>query len=82
TSSINTLVNSLEDSKQRQAQLVADAGHELKTPLTSMRTNIELLMMLYNSGREDQISKEDRADLERDVLAQMEEMSILIGDLV
>ena len=82
TASINTLINSLEDSKQRQAQLVADAGHELKTPLTSMRTNIELLMMLYNSGREDQISKEDRADLERDVLAQMEEMSILIGDLV
>lgn len=82
TSSINALVRSLEESKKRQAQLVADAGHELKTPLTSMRTNIELLMMLHNSGRQDQISAEDRADLERDVLAQMEEMSILIGDLV
>lgn len=82
TSSINSLVRSLEESKKRQAQLVADAGHELKTPLTSMRTNIELLMMLHNSGRQDQISAEDRADLERDVLAQMEEMSILIGDLV
>lgn len=82
TSSINSLVSSLEESKKRQAQLVADAGHELKTPLTSMRTNIELLMMLHNSGRQDQISLEDRADLERDVLAQMEEMSVLIGDLV
>lgn len=82
TSSMNEMIASLEESKTRQSQLVADAGHELKTPLTSMRTNIELLMMLYNTGQQHQISAEDRADLERDVLAQMEEMSILIGDLV
>lgn len=82
TTSVNTMIATLEDSKTRQAQLVADAGHELKTPLTSMRTNIELLMMLYNSGQQDQISEQDRKDLERDVMAQMEEMSILIGDLV
>lgn len=82
TSSVNTMIRTLEESKTQQAQLVADASHELKTPLTSMRTNIELLMMLYNSGQQDQISAQDRADLERDVLAQMEEMSILIGDLV
>lgn len=80
--SVNSMISTLEESKTRQAQLVADASHELKTPLTSMRTNIELLMMLYNSGQQDQISAQDRADLERDVLAQMEEMSILIGDLV
>lgn len=82
TTSVNKMIATLEDSKTRQAQLVADAGHELKTPLTSMRTNIELLMMLHNSGRQDQISEQDRNDLERDVMAQMEEMSILIGDLV
>ena len=82
TTSVNKMISTLEDSKTRQAQLVADAGHELKTPLTSMRTNIELLMMLYNSGQQDQISEQDRKDLERDVMAQMEEMSILIGDLV
>lgn len=82
TTSVNKMIATLEDSKMRQAQLVADAGHELKTPLTSMRTNIELLMMLYNSGQQDQISEQDRKDLERDVMAQMEEMSILIGDLV
>lgn len=82
TTSVNTMISTLEDSKTRQAQLVADAGHELKTPLTSMRTNIELLMMLYNTGQQDQISEQDRKDLERDVMAQMEEISILIGDLV
>lgn len=82
TESFNEMLGALQESRVRQARLVADAGHELKTPLTSMRTNIELLMMLYRTGQQDQISEQDRQDLERDVLAQMEEMSTLIGDLV
>lgn len=82
SSSFNQMMTTLQDSRTRQAQLVADAGHELKTPLTSMRTNIELLMMVTSAGNEHRISAEDRADLERDVLAQMEEMSELITDLV
>ena len=76
------MMTTLQESRTRQAQLVADAGHELKTPLTSMRTNIELLMMVTSAGAGQGISAEDRADLERDVLAQMEEMSALITDLV
>lgn len=82
TVSMNEMMASLQESRIRQTQLVADAGHELRTPLTSMRTNIELLMMLYQAGKESEISDEDRRDLESDVLAQMEEMSTLIGDLV
>ena len=80
--SFNRMIQTLQDSRTRQTQLVADAGHELKTPLTSMRTNIELFMMMYKSGHQDMISPEERENLERDVLAQMEEMSTLIGDLV
>ncbi|WP_257158883.1 sensor histidine kinase [Corynebacterium cystitidis] len=82
TTSFNEMLGAQQESRVRQTRLVADAGHELKTPLTSMRTNIELLMMLYRSDQQDQISEGDRRDLERDVLAQMEEMSTLIGDLV
>lgn len=82
SASYNDMLRTIQDSRTRQAQLVADAGHELKTPLTSMRTNIELLNMLYSSGRQDQISQEDLADLQHDVIAQMEEMSSLITDLV
>lgn len=80
--SFNQMMTTLQESRTREAQLVADAGHELKTPLTSMRTNIELLMMVSSAGNENAISAQDRADLERDVLAQMEEMSALITDLV
>lgn len=82
TRSFNTMLAALQESRTRQAQLVTDAGHELKTPLTSMRTNIELLMMMNQPGASTVLSAEDRADLERDVIAQMEEMSELIGDLV
>lgn len=82
TIAFNDMMETLRESRKRQTQLVADAGHELKTPLTSMRTNIELLMMVYASEQQDMIPAEDRADLERDVLAQMNELSTLIGDLV
>lgn len=81
TRSFNEMLEALETSRRRQADLVADAGHELKTPLTSMRTNIELLMMMQRSGGAG-IPEEDRIALEHDVIAQMEEMSTLIGDLV
>nr|WP_231107896.1 HAMP domain-containing sensor histidine kinase [Corynebacterium glutamicum] len=81
TRSVNDMLKALRESRTRQSQLVADAGHELKTPLTSMRTNIELLLMATNSGGSG-IPKEELDGLRRDVLAQMTEMSDLIGDLV
>lgn len=80
TRSFNEMLAALQASRIKQAELVADAGHELKTPLTSLRTNIELLMMASRSGAA--ISDEDRADLEADVIAQLEELSTLVGDLV
>lgn len=82
TVSFNQMLEALQQSRVQQAQFVADAGHELKTPLTSMRTNIELLMMMNKSGGGVGISEEDRRDLEDDVMSQMTELSALIGDLV
>ncbi|MEX3557874.1 ATP-binding protein [Corynebacterium sp. LK2522] len=79
---LNRMLDALQESRIKQSQFVADAGHELKTPLTSMRTNIELLMMLNKSNTADSLSEQDRAELEADVLAQMQELSVLIGDLV
>jgi len=82
TASFNQMLEALQESRSQQSQFVADAGHELKTPLTSMRTNIELLMMLNRSGGGFGMSDEDRKDLEDDVMSQMNELSTLIGDLV
>ena len=66
----------LDESVRAQRQLVADASHELRTPITSLRTNIEVLM----AG--DQLSGDDRHRLLADVLEQSEELSALIGDVI
>lgn len=81
TESFNAMLRSLQESRVRQSQLVADAGHELKTPLTSLRTNMELLMMA-SRNKHVKISDEDIADLERDVMGQLEELTTLVTDLV
>ena len=41
--SFNTTLDALERSVQEQRQLIADAGHELRTPIASLRANIQVL---------------------------------------
>ncbi|MDQ4048090.1 MAG: HAMP domain-containing histidine kinase, partial [Actinomycetota bacterium] len=74
--SYNTMLAALERSMGQQRQLVADASHELRTPLTSLRTNVEVL------AAEKGMAPEDRRRLLRDVVGQLEELSVLVGDLV
>jgi two-component system, OmpR family, sensor histidine kinase MprB len=67
----------LDESVRAQRQLVADASHELRTPITSLRTNIEVLL-----EQGDRLTEEDRRRLLADVLEQSEELSALIGDVI
>jgi two-component system sensor histidine kinase MprB len=66
----------LDESVRAQRQLVADASHELRTPVTSLRTNIEVLL----AGGE--LEPEDRRRLLADVVEQSEELSALVSDLI
>jgi len=66
----------LDDSVRAQRQLVADASHELRTPVTSLRTNVEVLL------EEVQLDPEDRRRLLADVVEQSEELTALVGDLI
>ncbi|WP_183176593.1 HAMP domain-containing sensor histidine kinase [Amycolatopsis bartoniae] len=81
TTSFNTMLSTVAESQERQRQLVADAGHELRTPLTSLRTNLELLLSASRAGA-PALSEQDRADIETDIKAQLDELTQLIGDLV
>jgi two-component system, OmpR family, sensor histidine kinase MprB len=74
--SFNTMLEALDDSRRAQRRLVADASHELRTPLTSLRTNLEVL------GARRALPADDRERLRRDVVAQLEELTELVGDLV
>jgi two-component system sensor histidine kinase MprB len=66
----------LDQSMRAQRQLVADASHELRTPVTSLRTNIEVLL----AGGE--LDPEDRQRLLADVVEQSEELAALVNDLI
>ena len=81
TEAFNAMLRALAESRDRQARLVADAGHELKTPLTSLRTNVELLMASSSPGAPP-IPESELAELRADVIGQIEELSTLVGDLV
>jgi two-component system sensor histidine kinase MprB len=81
THSFNTMLGAVSEAQERQRQLVADAGHELRTPLTSLRTNLELLLSASRSGARN-LSEKDRAEIETDIKAQLDELTQLIGDLV
>lgn len=81
TTRFNQMLIALGESRERQSRLVADAGHELKTPLTSMRTNVELLIAASRAGA-PAIPETDRRELEEDVIGQISELSQLVGDLV
>ena len=67
----------LDDSVHSQRQLVADASHELRTPVTSLRTNIEVLL---SEGGE--LAADDRTRLLEDVRAETEELTALITDVI
>jgi two-component system sensor histidine kinase MprB len=73
---LETSREALDDSVRAQRQLVADASHELRTPVTSLRTNIEVLL----AGGE--LEPEDRRRLLADVVEQSEELSALVNDLI
>lgn len=52
----NSSIKPVEDSYNRQKQFVADASHELKTPLTIINTNIDVLL----SHKDSTIAEEEK----------------------
>jgi len=75
-SGFNGMLGALESSVAAQRRLVADASHELRTPITSIRTNLDVLA----SGVA--LEPDDRRRLLDDVRAQLEELTALVNDLV
>jgi len=67
--------NALDESHSEQRRLIADASHELRTPVTSLRTNIELIA----GGR---LPEEELPGALADAVGQAEELGDVIGDLM
>jgi two-component system, OmpR family, sensor histidine kinase MprB len=72
----NRTLDALESSVAAQRNLVADASHELRTPIATIRANLQLM-------RDEQLlTPEDRAALRADVIEELDELTALVGDVV
>ncbi len=72
----NQTLDALELSVQSQRNLVADASHELRTPIATIRANLQLMR------EEELLSPEDRAGLREDVIEELDELTALVADVV
>ena len=72
----NTMLDALTRSVTAQRQLVADASHELRTPVASARANLDLVRIHQDLSREEQ----DR--LLQEATTELEELTILVDELV
>ena len=68
---LNDMLDRLAAARGRQRAFVADAAHELRSPLTSMRTQLEVARHLGEGG-----------ELATDLLADVTRLSALVEDLL
>ncbi len=74
--SFNATLEQLELSVAAQRHLIADAGHELRTPIASLRANIQVLQQ---AGR---LTPDDREALRQDIIDELDELTALVSDVV
>ncbi len=74
--SFNATLDALQRSVESQRNLVADASHELRTPIASLRANIQVL------ADAERLPAEDQASLRADIVSELDELTRLVGDVV
>ncbi len=72
----NNTLDALEESVASQRNLVADASHELRTPIATIRANLQLMR------DEERLSEADREALRADVIEELDELTALVADIV
>jgi len=70
---LNGMLHRLESARVRQRAFVADAAHELRSPLTNMRTELEVAQRLPDT---------DWPALSHDLLTDVDRLSRLVDDLL
>lgn len=74
--SFRKMLDALEQSRDQQRRLVHDAGHELRTPITSLRANVEML------ERVPDLPADDRAEIVIAIRAELVELSDLFDEMI
>jgi two-component system sensor histidine kinase MprB len=74
--SFNRTLDALEESVQAQRHLIADASHELRTPMAALRSNIQIFL---DSG---QLPAQERLELQAAIVAELDELTQLVSDVL
>ena len=74
--SFNATLDSLEGAVDSQRRLVADASHELRTPIASLRANFETLR------ESERLPPGERESLRADIVEELDELTALVSDVV
>lgn len=72
-----SMLDSLRASRREQQRLVSDAGHEFRTPITALKTNLEVIRR-----RGDRIEEEERTELIEAALRESNQLARLASELV
>src|SRR5947209_2616334 len=74
--SFNQTLDALEQSIEAQRHLVADASHELRTPIAALRSNIQIFL------EADRLPEGERTELQESILAELDELTQIIADVL
>jgi two-component system sensor histidine kinase MprB len=74
--SFNQTLGALERSVEAQRSLIADASHELRTPIAALRSNIQIFL------EADQLPPEEQAGLRDAIVAELDDLTQLVSDVL
>ena len=74
--SFNQTLEALERSIESQRQLIADASHELRTPIAALRSNIQIFLDA------DRLPLGEREELQQSILAELDELTQIVADVL
>jgi two-component system sensor histidine kinase MprB len=74
--SFNQTLGALERSVEAQRHLIADASHELRTPMAALRSNIQIFLDA------ERLPIEERRGLQDAIVAELDELTQLVSDVL
>ena len=74
--SFNQTLDALERSIESQRQLIADASHELRTPIAALRSNIQIFL------DSERLPAQEREGLQQSILAELDELTQVLSNVL